>query len=92
MAGARRLLGRPWVGEIAPTYLAGRRREAEAVAAYSKALGEYYNVFVYADSSLGPAALLNKAIKDILETTWAARRSRSTCPPWRPASWRGRNS
>ena len=71
MAGARSLLGRLWKEEA--DRLAGQEgKETEAVAAYSKALGEYYNVFVkYSDSPWGPAAgMESKAIKDILETTY----------------------
>ncbi|MDY0145731.1 MAG: tetratricopeptide repeat protein [Kiritimatiellia bacterium] len=71
MAGARSLLGRLWKEEA--DRLAGEAgKEAEAISAYSKALGEYYNVFVkYGDSPWGPTAgMVAKEIKDILETKY----------------------
>lgn len=69
MAGARSLLGRLLKDE--GDSLAGQPdKAAEAVAAYSGALGEYYNVFIkYGDSAWGPSAgILAKEIKGILET------------------------
>ncbi len=71
MAGARSLLGRLWREEA--DKLAGQPgKDADAVAAYSGALGEFYNVFVkYGDSEWGPTAgLAAKEIKEILETKY----------------------
>ena len=71
MAGARSLLGRLFKEEA--DKLAGQQgKEADALAAYSGALGEYYNVFIkYGDSSWGPSAGIEaKAIKEILETKY----------------------
>lgn len=71
MAGARSLLGRLWKEEA--DRLAGQDDKAnEAIRAYSKALGEYYNVFVkYGDSPSGPTAgIMAKDIKSILETQY----------------------
>jgi TolA-binding protein len=69
MAGARSLLGR-LLKEEADRLAGDPAKSAEAIAAYSGALGEYYNVFVkYGDSSWGPTAgLAAKEIKGILET------------------------
>lgn len=69
MAGARSLLGRLLKEEA--DGLAGQQgKEAEAIAAYSAALKEYYNVFIkYGDSEWGPSAGLSaKEIKGVLET------------------------
>jgi len=68
MAGARSLLGR-LMKEEAERLEQGGDTEG-ALAKYSEALGEYYNVFVkYGKGSYGPqAAMESKAIKDILET------------------------
>lgn len=71
MAGARSLLGRLWKEEA--DRLAGQTgKENEAIGAYSKALGEYYNVFVkYGDSPSGPTAgIMAKEIKSTLETKY----------------------
>ena len=71
MAGARTLLGRLLKEEA--DKLAGQEgKSAEAIAAYSGALGEYYNVFVkYGKSEWGPSAgLIAKEIKGILETKY----------------------
>ena len=71
MAGCRSLLGRLLKDEA--DALAGQAgKEAEAIAAYSKALMEYYNVFVkYGNSTWGPTAGIEaKAIKEILETKY----------------------
>ena len=71
MAGARSLLGRLYKEEA--DRLAGEQgKEGEAIASYSGALGEYYNVFIkYGDSSWGPTAGIEaKAIKEILETKY----------------------
>ena len=71
MAGARSLLGRLLKEEA--DKLAGQPgKEGDALAAYSGALGEYYNVFIkYGDSPWGPTAGLEaKAIKGILETKY----------------------
>ncbi len=70
MAGARSLLGRLMKEEA--DRLALEKKDTEAVAAYSGALGEYYNVFVkYGDSAWGPTAGIEaKAIKGVLETTY----------------------
>ena len=71
MAGARSLLGR-LLKEEADKLAADPAKSAEAVKAYSGALGEYYNVFVkYGDSEWGPSAgLVAKEIKGILETKY----------------------
>jgi tetratricopeptide (TPR) repeat protein len=70
MAGARSLLGR-LLKEDADRF-AAQNKVDEAVAAYSGALLEYYNVFVkYGDSHWGAnAGLMSKEIKDILETKY----------------------
>lgn len=71
MAGARSLLGRLLKEEA--DGLAGQAgKEGEAIASYSGALGEFYNVFIkYGDSPWGPTAGLEaKAIKEILETKY----------------------
>lgn len=70
MAGARSLLGRLLREEA--DRLAGQKKTDEAIAAYSKALIEYYNVFVkYGESTWGPTAgLMAKEIKDILENDY----------------------
>ncbi len=71
MAGARSLLGRLLKDE--GDAMAGQPgKDAEAIAAYSGALGEYYNVFIkYGDSDWGPSAgILAKEIKGILETKY----------------------
>lgn len=71
MAGARSLLGRLMKDEA--DQLAGQAgKDAEALAAYSGALGEYYNVFLkYGDSEFGPTAgLMAREIKGILETKY----------------------
>lgn len=74
MAGARSLLGR-LLKEEADSLAAQEGKAAEAIAAYSGALGEYYNVFVkYGDSPWGPTAgLVAKEIKGILETKYGKR-------------------
>ena len=71
MAGARTLLGR-LLKEDADRLAGQAGKDAEAIAAYSGALGEYYNVFVkYGDSEWGPTAgLVAKEIKGILETKY----------------------
>ena len=71
MAGARSLLGR-LLKEDADKLAGDPAKTAEAVKAYSGALGEYYNVFVkYGDSEWGPSAgLAAKEIKGILETKY----------------------
>jgi TolA-binding protein len=71
MAGARSLLGR-LLKEEADSLAGQQGKEGNAIAAYSGALGEYYNVFVkYGDSPWGPTAgLVSKEIKDILETKY----------------------
>ncbi len=71
MAGARSLLGR-LLKEEADRQAGQQGKDAEAVAAYSGALGEYYNVFIkYGDSTWGPTAgLAAKEIKGILETKY----------------------
>ena len=68
MAGARSLLGR-LRREEADRLAGDPAKAAEAIQAYSAALGEYYNVFVkYGDSEWGPSAgLAAKEIKGILE-------------------------
>ena len=71
MAGARSLLGRLLKEEA--DGLAGQPgKDAEAIAAYSGALKEYYNVFIkYGDSEWGPSAGLSaKEIKSVLETKY----------------------
>jgi len=70
MAGARSLLGRLLKDEA--DAFAKEGKDAEAIAAYGAALGEYYNVFIkYGKSSWGPTAGMEaKAIKDILETKY----------------------
>jgi TolA-binding protein len=70
MAGVRSLLGR-LLKEEADGF-AGQNKDAEALAAYGGALGEFYNVFIkYSKSSWGPTAGMEaKAIKDILETKY----------------------
>jgi tetratricopeptide (TPR) repeat protein len=70
MAGARSLLGRLLKDEA--DKLAGQNKADEAVASYSAALLEYYNVFVkYGDSPWGPTAgLMSKEIKDVLESKY----------------------
>ncbi len=70
MAGTRSLLGRLLKEEA--DKLAAQNKADEAVAAYSGALLEYYNVFIkYGDSQWGPTAgLVSKEIKDILETKY----------------------
>jgi TolA-binding protein len=71
MAGARSMLGRLLKEEA--DKLAGQEgKAADAIAAYSGALGEYYNVFVkYGESEWGPTAGLQaKEIKSILETKY----------------------
>jgi len=70
MAGARSLLGRLLKDEA--DAFAAKGKDAEALAAYAAALGEYYNVFIkYGKSSWGPTAGIEaKAIKDILETKY----------------------
>ena len=71
MAGARSLLGR-LLKEDADKLAGDPAKAAEAIKAYSGALGEYYNVFVkYGDSEWGPSAGLSaKEIKGILETKY----------------------
>lgn len=71
MAGARSLLGR-LLREEADRLAGQPGKEAEALAAYSGALNEFYNVFVkYGDSEWGPAAgIASKEIKEILETKY----------------------
>ena len=71
MAGARSLLGR-LLKEEADKLAAQQGKDAEAIAAYSGALGEYYNVFIkYGDSEWGPSAgITAKEIKGILETKY----------------------
>ncbi len=71
MAGARSLLGR-LLKEEAEKLAGAGGKDAEAIAAYSGALGEYYNVFLkYGDSEWGPTAgLMSKEIKEILETKY----------------------
>ena len=71
MAGARSLLGRLLKDEA--DALAGQQgKEADAIKAYSGALGEFYNVFIkYGDSEVGPSAgITAKEIKSILETKY----------------------
>jgi len=70
MAGVRSLLGRLHKEEA--DAFAGQNKDAEALAAYGAALGEYYNVFIkYSKSSWGPTAGMEaKAIKDILENKY----------------------
>ncbi len=71
MAEARSLLGRLLKEEA--DGLAGQQgKDAEAIAAYSGALGEYYNVFIkYGDSEVGPSAgITARGIKGILETKY----------------------
>lgn len=70
MAGARSLLGR-LLKEEADKH-AGENKVDEAIAAYSAALLEYYNVFVkYGDSPWGATAgLMSKEIKEILENKY----------------------
>ena len=71
MAPARSLLGR-LLKEEADKLAGDPAKTAEAIAAYSGALGEYYNVFIkYGDSESGPTAgLVAKEIKGILETKY----------------------
>lgn len=71
MAGARSLLGR-LLKEDADRLAGDPAKTAEAIAAYSGALGEYYNVFVkYGESPWGPTAgLVAKEIKGILESKY----------------------
>ncbi len=71
MAEARALLGR-LLREEGDRLAAAGGKDAEAVAAYSGALGEYYNVFVkYGDSEVGPSAgIAAKDLKTILETKY----------------------
>ena len=71
MAGARSLLGR-LLKEEADSLAGQQGKEADALAAYSGALGEYYNVFIkYGDSSWGPSAGIEaKTVKEILETKY----------------------
>ena len=68
MGGARSLLGRLLKEDAAR--LASENKTDEAIAAYSGALLEYYNVFIkYGDSPWGPSAGLEaKEIKSTLET------------------------
>ncbi|MGD9781789.1 MAG: tetratricopeptide repeat protein [Kiritimatiellia bacterium] len=71
MAGARSLLGR-LLKEEADGSAGQQGKDAEAIAAYSAALKEYYNVFIkYGDSEWGPSAgLAAKEIKGVLETKY----------------------
>ena len=71
MAGARSLLGRLWKEE-AERMAKQPGKDGAAIEAYSKALGEFYNVFVkYGDSSWGSAAgIESKEIKEILESKY----------------------
>ncbi len=71
MAPARSLLGR-LLKEEADKLAGDPAKTAEAIKAYSGALGEYYNVFIkYGDSESGPTAgLVAKEIKGILETKY----------------------
>ncbi|MDR0994603.1 MAG: tetratricopeptide repeat protein [Verrucomicrobiota bacterium] len=71
MAGTRSLLGR-LLKEDGDRLAAQDGKNAEAIAAYSQALGEYYNVFVkYGESTWGPTAgIISQEIKNILENKY----------------------
>lgn len=68
MAGARFLLGQLLL-EDAEALAKSTGKQAEAVQAYGKALGEFYNVFAkYSDSDWGPEAGVHaQEIKSLLE-------------------------
>lgn len=68
MAGARFLLGQLYL-EDAEGLAKNKDKQGEAVQAYGKALGEFYNVFAkYSDSDWGPEAGIHaQEIKTLLE-------------------------
>lgn len=70
MASARSLLGALYRTEA--DGLAKQNKDEEAIAAYGKALGEYYNVFMkYKDSPKGPTAgIISREISEILSSKY----------------------